>query len=548
MGLTDRVVDVTQGSLPLALLQLAWPSVLQAILSNLYTVADFFFVGHLPDKAAAAAGTEGIAASIGLSICLYGFHNIVASGCTAYSAQFKGANDKTSLASCFKAGFWACIALSSLVALLGGTFIQQIAQIPHSTPVVTANIEKFLGILILTSPAFGLLLLIDGFYKSNGNTLVPLCLEISSLIVNLALNYLFVFHLGWGISGSASASALSRLLPALVGLLFITNGHLNGIQVSLFSLSSREEASQLATRAMAMCRLGTWQSMSDWLYGFVFTILIRLSGALGPAEQAGLGAGMRGLEWLSFCVSEGFLVASLTAVGNLIGANLQRRASIAALMSAFMSSACGCLTGLPFIFFSERISRLLSDDADIIKYCAIYIRAQGAVAFGVGFEMAAYGSFIGAGKAREVFLTNGSMNLCRIPVAVYCIFGRSGFWLGLLWALGFSSTTDLPSTVGSFDSICWVIAGTAVLKAMLFFCWLSLRFCRGTYFCDSSLVVVEAGKGTNPVAEQPEAGAGETYIELSQVSSHGFKQGDGGEEGRELGYKFDDDDDGEEGF
>jgi len=509
---TARIVDVTKGNLPWAIWQLAWPSCLQAILSNCYTVSDFFFVGHLPDKAEAAAGTEGIAASIGLSICLYGLHNVVASGCTAFASQYKGSGDKTSLASCFKAGFWACIALSSLVAVLGHSFIHVIAAIPHSTPEVKHNIEQFLGTLILASPAFGLLLLIDGFYKSCGNTVVPLVLEVGSLAVNLGLNYMFVFRLGWGITGSASASALSRLLPALVGLVWICQGHLNGIQVSLLSLESRSEAWQLFERAIAMCRLGAWQSMSDWLYGFVFTILLRLSGALGAPEQAGLGAGMRGLEWLSFCMAEGFLVASITSVGNLIGAKLQQRALSAALTSASMSGVSACLTGLPFIFFSHQIAGLLSADEEIVRYCAMYIKAQGCVAFSVGFEMGSYGAWIGAGKAREVFLTNGSMNLVRIPVSVLCLFGQSNFWKGLGWALGMRN--HLPPTVGTFECIVWVIAYTACAKAALFALWLGLRFTRQTYFLDSSLI-------HQPQQESKEAGKEQKYDALSSASEHG---------------------------
>jgi len=544
MGIADRVIDVSVGNLPLALLQLAWPSVLQAVLSNAYSVADFYFVGHLPNKAAAVAATEAIGSSVGISICLYGLHNIIAAGCNAYSSQFKGANDKENLATTFKAAFWSCLVLSSVIAFLGYSSIHFIAMIPQSpNPVVTKNIEEFLGTIILSSPGFGLMLLIDNFYKANGNTVLPLFLEIASLCLNLYLNFAFVWQLGWGIKGSAIASAFSRILPALFGLRLICMGKLNGINVSLFSVSSQDEALVLWTRSIAMFRLGCWQSSSDWTYGAVFTVLIRLSGALGAAEQAGLGAGMRGLEWISFCVSEGFLVANITAVGNLIGANMQRRANLAALMGALMSAVSGCITGLPFICFSEPIARLLSSDADIVKYCAMYIRYQGYVSFGVGFEMASYGAFIGAGKAREVFFTNGSMNILRVPACAFCLFGSRGFFHGLAWSLGLRNS--YPPTVGNFECVCAVIAVTAVFKAALFAVWLNLRWFRQLYFKDCTLIMETKPSTTtatamtmaqvgSPVADNDndngngngdgiEDGENQAYIELSQVSEHGGK-------------------------
>jgi putative MATE family efflux protein len=515
---SSSAVDITKGSLVTGLLRLAWPSVLQAVLSNCYTVADFFFIGHLPDKAQAAAGTTAIAASVGLTICLFGLHNIIPAGCNAYSAQFKGAEDKKNLGLTFQAGFWSCLLLSTAVAIAGHIFIENIAKIPNSTPEVTAEISKFLGILLRTSPAFGLLLLIDGFFKSCGNTVYPLKLEVASLFINVALNWLFVFRLGMGISGSASASALSRLLHALVGLQQICAGRLNGIQVTLLSLDD-----ELPKRAMAMFKVGIFQSCSDWLYGGVFTVMMRLAGSLGPAQQAGLGAGMRGLEWLSFCMSEGFLVAGLTSVGNLIGANMQRKAILAAILAASMSSLCGCITGLPFIFYSKQISAMLSDDAEIIKYCSIYVKYQGFASFGVGFEMATYGAFIGAGKAREVFLTNGSMNILRIPLCVACIFGSKNFGAGLAWVMGFKAAP--PAITGDFSCIAIIIACTAVAKAALFCCWLQYRYWTGVNFSDA--ILIEQCVGGELVNDGgDETMEGQKYIQLSTLdsSAHGKEQ------------------------
>lgn len=529
---------MTQGSLPLGLLRLAWPSCLQAILANLYAVADFYFVGHQSDTRLASAGTTAIAASVGLQICLFGLHNVVPAGCAAYSAQQKGAKDRRALALTFQAAFWSCLALSSSVAMLGLASIGKIASITNSTAEVTAEVTKFVGIILLASPAFGLLLLVDGFFKSNGNTLFPLRLEICSLCINLLLNYAFVWRLSYGIAGSAVASALSRLLPALVGLHCILRGDL-GFEVRLFSRGGsgtteegeveeevggdNSDKQTLLQRALAMMRLGAFQSASDWLYGGVFTVLIRLAGTLGPAQQAGLGCGMRGLEWISFCVSEGFLVASLTSVGNLIGAGMQRRANLAALIAACMSSVCGCLTGLPFIFLSKQIASILSNDPDIVHYCGIYIHLMGMVSFTTGFEIAAYGSFLGAGKARGVFLTNGSMNILRIPLCCLCLYGRRHFFGGMAFAIGLGSPESLP-LLGTFNCICFTIMGTAATKALLFAIWLNTRFFSQTYFKDSSLLTKKASFEIQLGPTKTASSSEYSSVPLGSDSEHGGGQ------------------------
>jgi hypothetical protein len=146
--------------------------------------------------------------------------------------------------------------------------------------------------------------------------------------------------------------------------------------------------------------------------------------------------------------------------------------------------------------------------------------------------MASYGAFIGAGKAREVFFTNGSMNILRIPVCAFCLFGSRGFFNGLAWSLGLRNS--YPPTVGDFECVCAVIAVTAVCKAALFAVWLNLRWFRQLYFKDCTLIMetkptttaITTAQVGSPLADNEndnEDGENQAYIELSQVSEHGGK-------------------------
>ncbi len=70
----STTIDLTKGSLVYSLFSLAWPSVIQAILSNCYAFNDFIFVGHIPNKdkngenTEAYAATTALAATVGLQV------------------------------------------------------------------------------------------------------------------------------------------------------------------------------------------------------------------------------------------------------------------------------------------------------------------------------------------------------------------------------------------------------------------------------------------------------------------------------------------------
>lgn len=493
MGLktADDVIDTTKGNLVSGILALAWPSVIQSILSNCYAMNDYLFIGHMEDKTMASIGTSALSSTVGLTIILFSMHNIIPCGCNAYAAQFRGAKDKKGLADTFRSGFYASIGLSTIISILGYIYIDEIAGMTNSSFEVTRAISIYFGVLLVASPAFGLLLLVDGFYKSNGDTRTPLYLEILSLILNTIGNYIFIFIFDWGIFGAAVASALSRLLPALIGLILLIRGRV-GVPIMISGIGDWHIIKEIWNGFIQMAKVGVFESLSEFLYGFTFTILTRIAGELGAAEQGGLGAGMRGLEWISFVISEGFLVAAITVVGQNIGAGLQERALRGAIVCTIMSTVAATLSGLPFLTFPDEIASILSTDAEINKWAAIYIYRMGWVMPFVGIEMAAYGAFVGAGKANRVFFVNGGFNMLRIPLCVALMYKQSDFLGACVWSLGFEfmlDSNDYPyKNIGTFTGITNAIVYTSIGKAVVFTYWLSHRYMTGLYFTDSKLV------------------------------------------------------------
>ena len=491
------IIDTTDGSLVRKVISLAVPSILQTILSNCYALNDFLFVARIKDEQLASLCTAAISATVGMQFVLFAFHNIIPSGSNAYSSQYAGASNTAGLQSTFRAGFYASLIISILVGLVGWLFIDQIAHLTNSPPDVTKQIATFFAILVLASPAFGFMLLVDGFYRSNGDATTPLVLEICSLILNSICNYLFILEFNWGIAGAGFATALSRLLPALVGGYRLIQGKV-GFPVSL-RIRTWQDVREVWTVSKNLASIGVFESGSELIYGIVFTVLIRLTGDLGPAQQAGLGAGMRGLEWISFTISEGFLMAAMTSVGQNIGAKLHDRAMKAAWICCVLSAAGAGIFGVLFLSMPMTIAKILSNDVDIIKYCSIYLRACGCIMALVGFEMACYGTFLGAGKARTVFLTSATMNLLRIPLTILGLYGTADFWLNLAWSFGFVSGDINADTgaiihggrvvdmVGKFDIVCWAIVATCVVKSLIYGCMLGYRQYSGLLFSDCTL-------------------------------------------------------------
>ncbi|KAL3797173.1 hypothetical protein ACHAW5_006035 [Stephanodiscus triporus] len=553
-GSTIQINPITDGNGPLVrpIVDLALPSAVQSILSNAYGFNAFVFVGRMRNPERSSIATAALSSVVGVQIVIFALHNVLPSGANTHVSQCAGAGDRAMAGLYFRSAFYSSVVVGSIVGLVGRVSVVGISDMCNSDdPRVTEAIREYLGIIFLTSPFFSVMLLVDGFFKSIGDASTPFKLELVSLVLNSVLNYIMVVHFDYGIGGSAIAASMARLVPALCGLHRILRGENRGIAVSLSLLQDLppgrgavEMAAQwegtvaadgafmatygtvdctpydrvtcmdeddddgtegeddertlglnlrhMLTTSSRMARIGVFDSIAACIYGACFTSLVRICGLLGEKEQAGLGAGLRGVEWLAFCLSEGFLVAAATSVGQCVGANAHERAMDVAIVCCSLSAFAAGSLGVPFVLWPEEISRaLVSDDEGIVRYCAQYVYVQGWVMSLIGFEMACYGSLLGAGRANIACFVNGACNILRIPLAIFCLYSSRPAieiaWM-TLWAFGLSGMENFPKPTGDFYCIGGVIAFTACMKAIIWFGYFSYLWMSGRYLRGASLV------------------------------------------------------------
>lgn len=464
-------LNTTRGPLLDRSLRLAAPAVLQALLVNCYAFNDFFFVGMMGEEDATAA----LSACFALVIVLNTLVGIFPTGAMALMAQAFGANNSARVA-----GVLRTVLTTSLVwaVLLGGVGLLCMDQIVAAAN-VTASVGKFtalyMGVLCVGMPAFALMRSVTGAYYACGDTKLPLTLEFGSLLVNTALNAALVLGIDgvlepMGIQGAAIATVCSRALPALMGLLLIFRGALELEQLSapLSDWVPRRED------VVRMGRIGFYESLSGMLYGVIYLMLNRMAGEIGSAAQGGLGAGLRGIEWIGFAFGDGFAKASTAIVGQNIGAGRRKRALHGAWLNAGLSALCCQIVGVLFLIFPEQLCGLVTEDAATLAFAARYIELIGWVMWAVGLEMSMYGALIGAGWTQMCVWISGMNNILRVPIAAAAVFGLGATVQGTWWAVTGSGEAPTP-VEGAFDGLALAIGVTAVFKAALYILFFSTR-------------------------------------------------------------------------
>lgn len=458
-------VDTTRGSLVGTSVHLAWPAVLQALLVNFYAFNDYLFVGFLGDAAATAA----LSACFAILIINYCLLAVFPTGAMALVARAFGGRRLDQVADTLRQGLVATLLWSVVVGLFGMAMLPQLIAAANVTPEVGARATEYLSVIYWGTPSFALMLVVVGAFRGCGNTRIPLMLEIFSLMINIVLNYVLVIGVGpiesMGVTGAAIATAISRAIPGVVGLVLIWRGAL-GVRLSVPREQVRSAWAPRVEAAGAMAKIGVFETLSGLIYGSVYLILNRMAGEIGPAAQGGLGAGLRGIEWLGFAIGDGFSTASLAIVGQNIGAQQLRRAYHGAWIAGGLSAFCCSLMGIVFILFPTELSSLVTDDPQTLAYAATYVGSIGWVMAAVGFEMSMFGAMIGAGYAQVAFAISAGSNLLRIPLAAALLFGPAELVTGAVWAV--LGRGDAPPVTGVFSAFVITIGASAVLKAVVY--------------------------------------------------------------------------------
>ena len=216
--------NLTEGSISAHLVRLAAPLIAGNILQQLYNAADAFVLGRCAGENEFAA--IGVAGAV-MNLFLFA----IAGACTGVSvlfARFYGADDLDSFRKEHFLSFAFGLLATAAGSLLGIVCLPLLLRAVHTPEELCGYVTAYLTIIFASLPASFLYNLYNALLRSIGRASAALLALAFAVGINLALDLLFVAHLGWGITGAACATALSQVLSAALCMAYLrrTQPHL----------------------------------------------------------------------------------------------------------------------------------------------------------------------------------------------------------------------------------------------------------------------------------------------------------------------------------
>ena len=207
-------VDLTHGSIFRGLLRFSLPLMAGNLLQQLYNLVDTFVVGRYCGEIALAAVGSAFSVMILLTSIVTG----LCMGSGVVVSQLFGQKDDAGVRKAVGNAFVLIAGVSALLTILSYALLPVMMTLlripPEAQGVLSCYLLiVFIGIIPTFLYNFGACML-----RAVGNSTAPLVFLLISSLTNVALDFLFVAVLPWGVAGAAVATLISQVLSGFLCL------------------------------------------------------------------------------------------------------------------------------------------------------------------------------------------------------------------------------------------------------------------------------------------------------------------------------------------
>lgn len=194
------------------LLRFTLPSVVMMIVNSIYSIVDGFFVSNFAGKMPFAA--VNLVMPVLMALSAIGF--MIGTGGSALVAKTLGEGKDQKANEIFSMLIYVLTGTGTVIALAGFLFMPPLSRLLGADDTLLADCILYGRILMAALPFFMLQNSFQSFLIAAEHPKMGLYISLASGILNMFLDYWFVYLLRAGIGGAAVATAISQFLGCLI--------------------------------------------------------------------------------------------------------------------------------------------------------------------------------------------------------------------------------------------------------------------------------------------------------------------------------------------
>lgn len=399
------------------------PSMVGMLIVGSYSIVDTIFIG----QAAGELGLASVAVTWPLVMVFGAVGDMLGTGGAIIVSQSRGSGSLARARSVFGNMLCFQIIFSFVLMALINYFLIDALLLLGADKELLPGAVRYSRIIIYGNLACMLMMAVSSVIRNDGRPVLSMWLTVGGLLLNILLDYIFIFPLKGGIAGAAYATIVSQALIAIAGLVYFATGYTKlryGWAMFKLRLANLKEivvsgipslGNQLSIIAMLLFH--NYQSLKygqiDGLAAYTFIGAIE---SLGSLLMTGLSLGVQPL------------------VAYLYGGKRYRRQNIIGNMGYYTAFVLGIILML-VSFAGHNIFPAwfnLSGNAAALASHGLIISSTAFVLLGV-IRVAGY-YYQATGKVWDSSLLIYGDAFFALPLCLFTLphwFGLDGVWLAM---------------------------------------------------------------------------------------------------------------------
>lgn len=341
---------------------MAVPTVITMLVTSVYGLADMFFVSELGTSASAAVG---IVFSIMTMIQAVGF--MLGMGAGSLISRKLGEGKREEADCLATVAFCAALVGGLLVLVVGMTLKTQLMRLLGATATILPYAEDFAHYILIASPVMCGAFVLNILLRSQGKARLSMIGMTAGVLLNIALEPVFIFGLKMGIGGAAVATCISQTVSFTI-LLSIYLCHKDFARISLHLLPSA-----LPRFLPKICVSGSASLLRQGLVVVANVLLNIHASSYGDAAVAGIAITSRVflvVISVMFGLGQGFQPVA----GFCFGARRFARVRLAYYFTLLVSMALQLLLALLLFRFAHHVVQVFQKAPEVVKIGSQAIR------------------------------------------------------------------------------------------------------------------------------------------------------------------------------
>lgn len=361
-------LDMTQGSIIRNLLIFAVPLLAGNLFQQLYNLVDTWVIGQTGDGGAyAAVGSVGPIINI-----LIGFFSGLASGAGVVISQYFGAKDEENVKKTVHSSMVLTLIMGVAFTVIGVAMTPTMLKLmlrsaedaaiyPFAKDYLTIYFAGVMGLMIYNMGS--------GILRAVGDSTRPLYFLIFSALLNVGLDFLFVFAFGLGASGVAWATIISQGASAVL-VLFVMFRTDSCVKLILSELRMDKEILKKIIRIGFPAAIQ--MALTAFANVFVQSYIANANGDM--AVNLGGWTTYSKVDQFIFLPIQSLALAATTFVGQNLGIGDVKRAKKGTLYAYLMSTGASVLIIVIVMIFASPISGLfVKENPDFVSTSALLL-------------------------------------------------------------------------------------------------------------------------------------------------------------------------------